>query len=95
MKRIIRVFPKRTNFTPEDAMVYIGGPDMLIPEHDEVHISCTFTWDRKKCEELQFQWQGFTDKPVLLGGGGIRISCGRFYPRNVCQKQCDIHIERM
>ena len=68
MKRILRVFPKRTSYTPDDDMVYIGMPDMLVPDHDEVHISCIFTWDRPYCRELQFQWQGITDKPVLLGG---------------------------
>lgn len=68
MKRIIRVFPERTSYTPMDNMVYIGMPDMFIPEHDEIHISCTFTWDREYCRELQYQWEGVTDKPVLLGG---------------------------
>lgn len=68
MKRIIRVFPYRTSYTPDDDMVYIGLPDMLIPYHDEVHISCIFTWDRRYCRWLYYQWQGFTDKPVLLGG---------------------------
>lgn len=68
MKRIIRVFPNRTSYTPTDDMVYIGMPDMLIPDHDEVHISCTFTWDRPRCRELLYHWQGATDKPVKLGG---------------------------
>lgn len=43
MKRIIRVFPSRTSYTPEDEYVFIGMPPFIIPEHDEVHISCTFT----------------------------------------------------
>lgn len=68
MKKIIRVFPKRTSYTPDDDYVYIGLPDMFIPEHDEIHISCSFTWDRKYCEELAYQWEGVTNKPVKLGG---------------------------
>ncbi len=68
MKKIIRVFPRRTSYTPDDNYVYIGMPDMFIPEHDEVHISCTFTWDKKYCEELAYQWEGATNKPVSLGG---------------------------
>jgi len=68
MKKIIRVFPKRTSYTPEDEYVYIGRPDLFVPEHDEVHISCTFTWDKKYCEELLDEWKIFTSKPVLLGG---------------------------
>ena len=69
-KRVIRVFPYRTSYTPDDEYVFIGDPPLpcLIPEHDEVHVSCTFTWDKKRCEDLAFQWEGWTDKPVKLGG---------------------------
>lgn len=68
MKKIIRVFPKRTSYTPNDEHVYIGRPDMFIPEHDEIHISCTFTWDKQYCNELYDEWKDFTNKPVFLGG---------------------------
>lgn len=70
MKRILRVFPKQNSYTPTDNMVMFGLPPtkILIPEHDEVHISCVFSWDKQHCRDLQYQWQGVTDKPVLLGG---------------------------
>lgn len=70
MNRIIRVFPYRTSYTPIDDMVFIGNPPFkeMIPDHDEVHISCTFTWDREICEELKYQWQSITDRKVKLGG---------------------------
>ena len=68
MNGIIRVFPRKTSFTPDDDMAFIGMPGLLIPEHKEIHISCTFTWDKAYCEELAFQWEGRTDKPVKLGG---------------------------
>lgn len=69
MKKIIRVFPHRNSYTPDDAYAFIGLPPRLIlPEHDEVHISCTFTWDKALCEELAFQWEIATNKPVKLGG---------------------------
>ena len=67
-KRIIRVFPRKTSYTPEDDYVFIGMPPFIIPEHDEVHVSCTFTWDKAECEELAYQWEGRTNKPVKLGG---------------------------
>jgi hypothetical protein len=52
---IIRVFPCRTSYTPDDDMVFIGEPPpLLIPPHDEVHISCVFTWDKDYCEQLKF-----------------------------------------
>ena len=52
--RILRVFPERTSYTPDDSMVLIGLPpmDILIPPHDEVHISCIFMWHKKYCLEL-------------------------------------------
>ena len=78
MKRIIRVFPRRTSYTPDDDYVYIGMPDLFIPEHDEVHISCTFTWDKKYCEELAYQWEGVTNKPVKLGGPAFKSEAHDF-----------------
>lgn len=70
MTKIIRVFPERTSYTPDDEYVFIGMPPMkeFIPDHDEVHISCTFSWDREYAKELQYQWEFVTDKPVRLGG---------------------------
>lgn len=68
--KILRVFPYRTNYTPEDDLVFIGEPPFreMIPEHDEVHVSCTFSWDKKRCEELAYQWEIATNKPVKVGG---------------------------
>lgn len=68
MFNTIRVFPQKTSYTPDDDMAFIGMPPLLIPEHKEIHISCTFTWDKAYCEELAFQWEGRTNKPVKLGG---------------------------
>lgn len=67
-KQIIRVFPSRNSYTPDDDLAFVGMPPLIIPEHDEIHISCTFTWDKPLCEELAFQWEGRTNKPVKLGG---------------------------
>lgn len=80
--RIIRVFPRRTSYTPEDAYVFIGQPPFpaLIPEHDEVHVSCTFTWDKRYCEELAFQWEAATNKPVKLGGPAFGSPAEGFVP---------------
>lgn len=67
-KEIIRVFPRRTSYTPDDDMAFVGMPPLIIPEHKEIHVSCAFTWDKAYCEELAFQWEGRTNKPVKLGG---------------------------
>lgn len=67
MKRIIRVFPTQTSQTPLDDYTFFDGPDHLwIPEHDEVHVSCVFTWDKPKAESLAEAWSGKC--PVKLGG---------------------------
>lgn len=80
--RILRVFPTRTSYTPTDELAFCGPPPMaaFIPEHDEVHISCTFTWDMDKAEDLTFQWEGATNKPVKLGGPAYHSPCEDFTP---------------
>ena len=78
--RILRVFPKRTSYTPTDDLAFVGMPPLpfLIPEHDEVHVSCTFTWDMDEAEELAFQWEAVTNKPVKLGGVAYHSPCDGF-----------------
>lgn len=79
--RIIRAFPRRTSYTPDDDMVFVGyPPGLLIPPHDEVHISCVFTWDKPICEDLKLQWEMFTDKPVRLGGPAYGSPSASFTP---------------
>lgn len=80
--KILRVFVKKTSYTPDDDMVIIGGPPLpgLIPEHDEVHISVAFTWDMDAAEELMFQWQAATDKPVRIGGPAYKSMVNGFQP---------------
>jgi hypothetical protein len=65
MMRLIRVFPRRTKATPTDALAYFGPPDLLA-EADEVHVSCTFTWDKPAAEQLAEQWRHVA--PTKLGG---------------------------
>lgn len=80
--RILRVFPKRTSYTPTDELAFVGPPPMaeFIPEHDEVHVSCTFTWDMDECEDLAFQWEGATRTPVKLGGPAYHSPVDGFEP---------------
>mgnify|MGYP003623254035 FL=1 len=98
--KIIRVFPKRTSYTPDDdGLVFIGLPQMFLPPHDEVHISCTFTWDKEYCEFLKYQWEAKTDKPVKLGGvaygspnkdfmPGMYIKHGITFTSRGCNNSC-------
>lgn len=65
-RRIVRVFPTRTAQTPNDDYSFFEEPGLWIPEHDEVHISCVFTWDKPRAEQLYEAWYGMA--PVKLGG---------------------------
>jgi hypothetical protein len=51
---IARVFPRRTNATPDDTYAFVGEPDFSgLPEDiTEIHISVSFTWDLPRAEEL-------------------------------------------
>ena len=79
-KRIIRVFPRKTSYTPNDEYAFVGMPPIFLPEHDEIHVSCTFTWDKAYAEELAFQWEGRTNKPVRLGGPAYNSLAEDFVP---------------
>ena len=71
-----------TSYTPDDDMVMIGLPPFryLIPPHDEIHISCIFTWDKSKALYLQSAWQSITSKPVLVGGPAFGSPATDFTP---------------
>lgn len=64
--RMLRVFPRRTKATPADELARFGPPD-LFDEADEIHVSVTFTYDRRRAEELARAWE-----PVgLVKLGGV------------------------
>jgi len=56
-KTILRVFPRRTRATPDDANVRIGDPGFW-DEADEVLVSVAFTWDIPEAERLAVAWKG-------------------------------------
>jgi len=77
---MIRVFPRKNNATPDDG--FLTGPPFEHIECDEVHVSCTFTEDRRKSEFLARQWEtaGYTVKvggPAYGDPGGDFVS-GRY-----------------
>jgi len=72
MSRIIRVFARKTSMTPTDDMAFYDVPGLFIPDHDEIHVVVTFTWDLYRGRYLYESWREVTKKPVLLGGGGVR-----------------------
>ena len=97
-EKIIRVFPRRTSHTPNDELVFIGEPPMFRPDADEVHVSCTFTWDKLKAERLCQAWSQYY--PVVKIGGpayndmGSDFIAGRYLKTGItttsrgCNNQC-------
>jgi len=75
----VRVFPRKTNATPDDNTAYIGrGPD-LWTEAERVHISVAFEWDKRIAEQLAKQWRCVTDD-VTIGGPAFNDPGGDFVP---------------
>lgn len=75
--RVIRVFPRRTKASPDDALAYFGPPD-LFAEADEVHVSVTFTADKAIAERLAEQWRPVA--PVKIGGVAYGDTSLEFIP---------------
>jgi hypothetical protein len=77
---IARVFPRRTNATPDDTYAFVGEPDFSdLPEDiTEIHISVSFTWDLPKAEELADLWGGVA--PVKIGGPATGMRGEDFTP---------------
>ena len=77
--RIIRVFTQRTHFTPDDDYAFVGRPPLFRPQADEVHVSCTFTWNKTIAEQLADEWSKYYPN-VKLGGPAYDDPGGEFTP---------------
>jgi hypothetical protein len=66
MKRIIRVFPRRTKATPTDELAAINRSPELFDQADEIHISVAFSYDLPRAEQLAKEWKYVA--PPLIGG---------------------------
>lgn len=79
MNKVIRIFPRKTNMTPNDAYSFVGDPPLWRPEADEVHVSVTFTWDIEEGKRLQEAWKQYYPN-VLIGGPAMRNKPNGFIP---------------
>ena len=95
---LIRVFPRRTKWTPNDELAFVGNPPLFRPEQQPVKISVTFTWDIPEAERLYRAWSDYYSD-VELGGpafddSGDKFIPGRFIKNGVvftsrgCPKDC-------
>uniref|UniRef100_A0A6H1Z8B6 Radical SAM superfamily protein n=1 Tax=viral metagenome TaxID=1070528 RepID=A0A6H1Z8B6_9ZZZZ len=76
---MIRVFPRKTKWTPDDDLAFIGDPPLFRPANQPVYISVVFTWDRIEGERLLRAWsQYYSD--VLLGGPAFDSLALEFEP---------------
>lgn len=76
-RRLIRVFPRKTKASPDDALAYFGPPD-LFAEADEVHVSVAFTQDKAIAERLAEEWRHVA--PVKVGGVAYGDTSLEFIP---------------
>lgn len=82
MSDIIRVFPRRTKWTPDDDLAFVGEPKepLLIPDLP-VHISVTFSWDLQKAHGLISAWSRVSRQPIIsVGGPAMGDFKGEFVP---------------
>jgi len=97
---MIRVFPRRTKWTPTDELAFVGDPPLFRPDDWKmpVRVSLAFTWDIPEGLRLAKAWnQYYSD--VLIGGPGVgdpgaEFEPGRFVKQGVtitsrgCPKNC-------
>lgn len=76
--RVLRVFPRATNATPDDAGAIVNRFPGFFDEADEIKVSVSFTWDLKRAEELAKQWRAVA--PVEIGGPALGLPSGEFEP---------------
>jgi hypothetical protein len=76
--KIIRIFPRRTNATPDDCLAIVGRSPELFDEADEVHVSVSFSWDIPAAEKLAKEWMVVA--PVRISGPAYGDPAGEFTP---------------
>ena len=81
MDETIRVFPRRTKWTPTDELAFIGDPPLFLPENRDipVRVSVAFTWDIDEGQRLGRAWSGYFSD-VKVGGPAFGDPGGEFVP---------------
>jgi len=76
---VIRVFPRRTSYTPRDEWAFVGESPLFRPAREDVkavHISVAFTWDLERGQSLAEAWRQVYGDKVLMGGPALTIADG-------------------
>ncbi len=76
---MIRVFPRKTKWTPTDELAFVGEPPLFRPWDRKmpVRISVAFTWDLAEAERLRYAWGKWYDD-VQIGGPACGDPGGEF-----------------
>ena len=73
--QIIRVFPVRTAFTPNDATAFVGFPPFaeFRPANRKmpVRVSVTFKWHRRLAKQIAESWAQHYDDVKMVAAGGL------------------------
>lgn len=76
---MIRVFPRRTKWTPDDKLAFVGDPPLFRPPEQPVFVSVAFTWDLHEGFRLYRAWKQFYEN-VQIGGPACGDKGDIFYP---------------
>jgi hypothetical protein len=83
---LIRVFPRRTKWTPDDELAFVGDPPMFRPPDNEaIYISVAFSWDIQEGLRLKESWKRFY-LLCLIGGPAFNDPGYEFHPGDFIKK---------
>lgn len=76
---MIRVFPRKTKWSPNDDLSFFGPPPSPLFREKVVRVSVLFTWDIPKGQELHELWSECSDD-CQIGGPAFGDPGGEFIP---------------
>jgi len=88
---VIRVFPYRTKWTPQDEWAFVGEPPLFRPQDPNipVRVSVTFSWHKAEAERIASAWRCFY-RDVNVGGPAYGDAGGEFTPGMFLKAGCTI-----
>jgi len=78
MRRVIRVFPRKTTASPTDGLARFDLPTLWEHPADEVRVSVAFDCDKARAEQMAAEWRHVG--PVTVGGPAYDDPGGEFEP---------------
>ena len=94
--KVLRIFPRKTNATPDDENVIINRMPNLFDVADQINISVAFTWDIPVADKLYRAWDHVA--PTMIGGpalGKIGGIGGEFEPGYIFEKWLYYYFTRL